>query len=339
MNSIDVVIPCYRYGRYLRDCVHSVLDQGVAGLRVLIIDDASPDNTPEVCEELAHSDARVTFRRHAANVGHIGTFNEGVDWTQADCMLLLSADDYLLPGALRRALALMTDEPDMSLCFGRALEIWDNGDTRPSAPVLRVGSQAFDVIDATAFVQLCIEAGANNVVPTPTAIVRTRLLKELGGYRPDLPHSGDFEMWLRLAAHGCVGIVAAQQAVYRRHAANMSSAYHRDGRLADLTQRRAAFEVFRAGCGHLLPGMPALQHALLEKLGAEAVGYASEAFNAERPELSARLRAFAVSAHPAQRYTGAWGRLAAKRLIGTRLSQALLPLVRRTRSAGAEPRG
>src|SRR4051794_15159199 len=53
MASIDVVIPCYQYGRYLRDCVRSVLDQDVEQLRVLIIDNASTDGSAEIARQLA----------------------------------------------------------------------------------------------------------------------------------------------------------------------------------------------------------------------------------------------------------------------------------------------
>ena len=53
MSSVDVVVPCYRYGHYLRQCVQSVLDQSVRDVRVLILDDASPDDTEEVGRALA----------------------------------------------------------------------------------------------------------------------------------------------------------------------------------------------------------------------------------------------------------------------------------------------
>ena len=46
--TVSVVIPCYRYGRFLPACVQSVLDQDGVDVRVLIIDDASPDDSAEV---------------------------------------------------------------------------------------------------------------------------------------------------------------------------------------------------------------------------------------------------------------------------------------------------
>ena len=77
MSRVDVIVPCYNYGRFLRECVESVLGQPV-DVRVLIIDDASTDDTPEVAAALAAEDARVEFRRHAVNRGHIATYNEGL---------------------------------------------------------------------------------------------------------------------------------------------------------------------------------------------------------------------------------------------------------------------
>src|SRR3954451_2331626 len=103
MSSVDVIIPCYRYGHLLRECVASVLGQPGVELRVLILDDASPDDTPTVGKALAEGDVRVEYRRHAFNQSHIWTYNEGLDWASADYVLLLSADDLLTPFALRRA--------------------------------------------------------------------------------------------------------------------------------------------------------------------------------------------------------------------------------------------
>src|SRR5664279_4812688 len=101
MAKIDVVIPCYNYGRFLEECVRSVLDQPIKDVRVLIIDDASSDNSLSVAEMLSKADPRVSVIAHAANRGHILIYNEGlIDWASAEYSLLLSADDLLTEGAL-----------------------------------------------------------------------------------------------------------------------------------------------------------------------------------------------------------------------------------------------
>jgi glycosyltransferase involved in cell wall biosynthesis len=332
MSSIDVVIPCYRYAQYLRASVRSVLDQAGVDLRILILDDESPDDTPAVAEALIREDERISYRRHTANLGHIATFNEGIAWTRAEYMLLLSADDYLLPGALQRAIALMDTDPTMGLCVGRALELRPDGSLH--RPAMDVGPMRAEtiVLSGADFVRWIVQSGSRNLVPSPTAVVRRSLLKRLGGYRADLPHAGDLEMWLRLAAHGPVGIVKADQAVYRRHAASMSNAYYGDNVLADLQQRKTAFDAFVLGCGAAMPEADHLYAQLLQPLAQEAVALASEAFNSRRTDMSRRLLDFAATVHPGVRDTLAWRLLACKKLMGHRISSALLPAVARLRS-------
>lgn len=328
MNSVDVIVPCYRYGHYLRECVTSVLTQGIESVRVLVLDDCSPDETPAVAAALVDEDSRVTYRRHAANQGHIRTYNEGIEWAEADYLLLLSADDYLLPGALKRATSLLDAHPTMSFCFGDATVASEGGSAsvqgRLELPRSADGSQLFTGAE---FVNLCIGNRARNFVPTPTAVVRTQLLKRLGGYRPELPHSGDLELWLRLSAHGPVGYVRGNQAVYRVHARNMSKDYSDANAMRDLEQRRAAFEAFLFACSEVLADPRRLRAELLRSLARDAVGIASTAFNDNRPELSLRLSEFAREIDSSVRRSGAWSRLALKRRLGFRLSSALLPAI------------
>lgn len=339
MSSIDVVIPCYRYGRYLRQCVESVLAQEVADLRVLVIDDRSPDETPEVAAALVRADARVTYRRHEQNRGHIGTFNEGIDWTAADYMLLLSADDYLLPGALKRAMAVMDAHADAGLCFGEALELQDGTGMQPLTVDVGTDGGPPIVMSGADFVRLCIRGGSINPVPSPTAVVRTSLLKRLGGYRHELYHTSDLEMWLRLAAHGSVGIVKTRQAVYRRHSANMSLDFAHDHGFPDLQQRKSAFDIFLQTCTGSLPETEALYHDLLKPLATEAVARASSAYNRGYLDLSHRLSEFAANADPGVRHSFAWQRLACKRLLGLRLASALLLAVAHIKAGMAKIRG
>jgi glycosyltransferase involved in cell wall biosynthesis len=337
--SIDVVVPCYRYGRYLRQCVESVLSQHLEGIRVLVIDDESPDETQAVGMALASEDSRVTYRRHVTNRGHIATYNEGIEWTQADYMLLLSADDYLLPGALGRVAELMDAHPGVGLCFGQALARLPDGRMHRMKPNIGPVRAASVVMAGSDFVRFCARAGADNIVPTPTAVVRTALLRQTGGYRADLPHSGDFELWLRLAARSCVAVLLADQAVYRRHSENMSLEYFRDGHLADLMQRKAAFDAFREFALATLPDADRLHASLLHYLARRAVGHASAAFNGNRMDLSRRLITFALSVAPHVRFGSAWWLLNLKRLMGYRTSTALLALLEGRRAVTEENPG
>lgn len=247
MNAVDIVVPCYNYGRFLRGCVETVLTQQGVDVRVLIIDDCSPDNTREIGEALAAEDPRVTYRRHEVNQGFFKTIDEGVfGWASADYCLLLSADDALAPGALARAVGLMEANPNVGLTYGLGMLL--EGEAEPhGAP--EAGAYEARVVPGARFLEFCAKNG--NPVPTPCAVVRTRLQHELGGYLAELPHTSDYEMWMRFAVRSDIGVIDAVQGYYRVHGAAMSAQYHAD-RTRDLREcmRAVATVVANAGAPH-----------------------------------------------------------------------------------------
>ncbi|MGE5608602.1 MAG: glycosyltransferase family 2 protein [Bacillota bacterium] len=326
MASVDVIVPCYRYGHYLRDCVQSVLDQQGVEVRVLIIDDASPDDTPAVAAELAERDGRVEYRRHVANQGHIATYNEGLDWIASDYALLLSADDMLTRGALGRAAMLMDAHPEVGLVYGRAFRT-------PCPPF--VGWQppenyTWRTIPGQELIEtMCVQG--DNLVPTPTAIVRTRLQRAVGGYRKDLPHTADMEMWLRLAAHGAVGILDIEQAYYRIHGANMSTAYVG---LRDMQSRYAAIGSILQQYDNRIADVAGLK-ALAERAIAEQVFWiGSNSFDRGDWRGCAECLKYARGLYPALRWQPKWYRFRCKQLLGPKLWSAVRPVIHRIRAKG-----
>ena len=236
MAKFDIVVPCYNYARFLPESVDSVLNQSIRDVSVVIIDDASTDDTPQVAERLSRSDKRVTTIIHPNNWGHIKTYNQGISWASGQYFLLLSADDLLAPGALQRASEVMDANNDIVITHGIGLSWQDN-----SPPPIITPSPSYEWARQDLIREMC--TGGVNLVNTPTAIVRTATQKNIGEYRESLPHSGDMEMWLRLASCGAVARIEAIQAIYRQHSENMSRAYYAQA-YADLFHRRAAFDSF-----------------------------------------------------------------------------------------------
>jgi glycosyltransferase involved in cell wall biosynthesis len=234
--KVDIVIPCYNYGRFLQLCVNSVLSQSISDIRVLIIHDSSSDNSRAVAKSLAAADPRVSFISHGKNMGHIRTYNEGIDWLDSDYFLLLSADDLLVPGSLERASGIMDENPDIVMTHGNGVE-WQ--DHLPAPTEISIGDGSWNRED---LIRDICAGGANRVV-TPTAIVRTWVQKSIGGYEIDLRDCADMAMWLRFAAEGSIARIHAVQAIYRRHVSNMSAFYYAE-KLRDYKQRKAAFDKF-----------------------------------------------------------------------------------------------
>jgi glycosyltransferase involved in cell wall biosynthesis len=235
MAKVDVAVPCYNYAHFLEACVHSVLEQSIKDVRILIIDDASSDDSLLVARKLALEDSRVTVVGHATNRGHIDTFNEGIAWASAEYFLLLSADDLLVPGALERAVEVMDANPDIVLTFGGVIEWHDHLPFPAIKPAQNYTWQRHDLLK-----QLCV---TTINISTCTTIGRTQTQKTIGGYKASLPHSGDLEMWLRFAANGSVARIDAVQGLYRKHSVAMSNAYYSD-RMRDFRQAELAFDGF-----------------------------------------------------------------------------------------------
>ena len=334
MSSVSVVIPCYNYARYLEGCVESVLGQSGVDLRLLIVDDASLDDSDEVAAGLAARDGRVRCLRHEVNRGHIATYNEGLEWATGDYTLLLSADDLLTPGALARAAGLMDDHPEVAMVHGRQV-VFHPGEPLPAPR--EVGPDRGMRVDPGLELIGSMCASGSNPVATPTVLVRTPVQKELGGYRADLPHTADMELWLRFASRGPVGFVDADQALKRMHPNNMQLQYLGPS-LGDIRQRLAAFEAFFGARGGPVEGGVALRRRARESLALEAFWAASAAFEEGDSPRSGELIAFAMEADPDFRSRPEWARFRWKRLMGPRAWMALGPLLGRVRRSTARGR-
>jgi glycosyltransferase involved in cell wall biosynthesis len=232
MSRVDIVVPCYNYGRFLEACIQSVLEQSHTDFRVLIVDDASSDNTSAIAENLARTDRRISLISHSENWGHAKSFNQGIDWASGDYFLLLSADDLLAPGALERAAEVMDEHPEIVLTHGKTIP-WQNDMPFPQIELQEYTWTHHDLLHETCQVGV-------NLVGCASAIGRTCVQKSIGGYRVALLHTGDMEMWLRFAAQGAVAKIDAVQAIYRIHSSNMSLAYY----ATDYQHRKAAFDSF-----------------------------------------------------------------------------------------------
>jgi glycosyltransferase involved in cell wall biosynthesis len=324
MRSVSVVIPCYNYGRFLPDAVNSVLnDQHNVDVRVLIIDDASTDDSAEVAKQIAAEDTRVEVSVHSANVGCVATVNEGLlDWAEGDYTVLLSADDQVTPGALDRATDLLDARPCVGFVYGRPLHFQQGGPLPPA----RTTVQGWSVWSGHWWLERRFR-GSQNCITSPEVVIRTSVLKRAGGCDMRLPHTADFEMWLRLAAHADVGYVrGVDQAYYRIHGNNMTNTRTM---LVDLAQRRLAFEVLLERCADILPDTARLSAIARRKLASEALWYAARAYDRGRcPQTPVdELVAYAFECWPETNKIPPYWSLRLRQRIGPRAMPYLQPLV------------
>jgi glycosyltransferase involved in cell wall biosynthesis len=215
--KISVCIPSYNRARFLRQALESVFSQTLQDFEVIVVDDASGDDTREVVA--AMGDPRVRYFRHARNRGIARSRNSCLEVARGQYLAWLDSDDRYLPEMLARQSAVLDCHPGVGLVHG-AFEVFNQeGQRQPDWPAPFAGDQ----IEAApaAFRELAHVNSINGA----TVLVRRACYERVGTYSTRLGQSSeDWEMWLRIALCFDVGYTAAALAKYRLHDASSSAA-------------------------------------------------------------------------------------------------------------------
>ena len=120
MSIISVIVPVYKAEPYLRRCVDSILNQTFRDIKLILVDDGSPDNCGVICDEYAQKDVRVHVI-HQENGGVSSARNAGLDWAFANdhssWLAFIDSDDWVCPTYFQRLIeASVRHEADISCC-------------------------------------------------------------------------------------------------------------------------------------------------------------------------------------------------------------------------------
>jgi glycosyltransferase involved in cell wall biosynthesis len=123
---VTFIVPCYNYARYLPDCLGSILRQeGSFDFEIILIDDASTDDTAEVIASCR--DPRVRAFTHAVNVGHAGTISEGLRLARGEYVARIDPDDRYRTDYLARVIPVFEAHPEVGLVYGDVALIDERG--------------------------------------------------------------------------------------------------------------------------------------------------------------------------------------------------------------------
>ena len=122
MPIISVIIPVYNVERYLRQCIDSVLTQGVEDIEVILVNDGSTDNSGNICDEYARKDRRIKVI-HKENGGLSDARNTGIKYAMGKYILFLDSDDYWMKDSLKEIIKCIKDDVDVVfLTVGKLFE-------------------------------------------------------------------------------------------------------------------------------------------------------------------------------------------------------------------------
>lgn len=224
--KVSVCIPVRNGERFLAQAMRSVWAQGFGDYEIIVVDNASTDGTVAMVERMAADNDRVRLFRNDHDLGIVGNFNACLMHAQGDYIKFLCADDLLLPSCLERMVALLDRHADVVLVSGGRRLVDEQG----TEVGIRRWASTDGVIPGTVVINRCL-FGAN-YIGEPTAVL-FRKAQALRGFRQDLSHLMDLEMWFHLLEQGELACVPEPLCAIRRHAGQMTMHSIKSGALVE----------------------------------------------------------------------------------------------------------
>jgi glycosyltransferase involved in cell wall biosynthesis len=206
---ITIYIPCRNYGCYLRQCIDSVFAQLYTNWELIIIDEASSDNTLIIAEEfLLRNPERISIVKNKKPVGLQKLSNTVLNSANGKYMMRLDADDWLDESALLAMVTKLENNPDKGMVYGNYFYVDING----------------KILDIEYRHELGIEDNAGHLAPHGACtLFLTKSLKNVGGYSESVNAQDGWDLWYKL--YNRIGALSLNIPIfyYRQHGDSMST--------------------------------------------------------------------------------------------------------------------
>jgi GT2 family glycosyltransferase len=231
-RKVGVIIPSYNYGNFLAEAAESALRQTVPPDQILIVDDASTDDTELIGRAVqeSHSDL-VTFVRNETNLGIVGTFNKAVEMMETDYVVFLGADNRFVSNYLEKCAEALDLDKSVGVAYT------DFALFGPRAPVVHgqfpqkmrgeIVGNTFWLIhfpERPEEIVRSMTAGDENVIHG-SSMFRRQAWAEAGGYRKFNEYPEDFDLFRRILQAGWKPSKARGTYLeYRHHSSEQANA-------------------------------------------------------------------------------------------------------------------
>jgi hypothetical protein len=220
---VSVLVPSYNGARFLREALDSLLAQTYRNVEIILLDDASADETPEIVREY---EGRITYVRQPANLGIYDNVNVGIERAKGELIATYHADDIYLPTIVEAQVAFLQAHPEVGAVFAADLFVDAEGREygRLTLPPEVRGNWPLDY----STILNALLTYKNRFLVCPTAMVRASVHGEVGAYRQSrYRNTADLEMWLRIARRYPIAVLDTHLMKYRHFHGNSSQRYHR----------------------------------------------------------------------------------------------------------------
>lgn len=219
---VSVVVPVYNGDRYLRESLDSILGQTYRPVEVIVIDDASTDDTPGI---IASYGSRIRSIRQPANAGTFENSNRGISLARGEFIAIYHADDVYTPGIVEREVEFLRTHPEAGAVF--CLDVLVDAENREYGRLELPGDLRGRPLLQYPEVLEGLLRYKNRFLMCPGAMVRRSTYDAVGAYRPErFGIAADLDMWLRIARRFSLGMLEEHLFRYRHFHGNWSQRYN-----------------------------------------------------------------------------------------------------------------
>jgi glycosyltransferase involved in cell wall biosynthesis len=196
---VSAIIPTYNRSKVIGRALESVLAQTYRNIEAIVVDDGSTDNTEEVVESYrARLGDRLIYCRQK-NAGAAAARNTACDMANGDFIAMLDSDDLWAPSKTAIQLgSMLRTETEISFTGFYTFDDW----TSLSSTVIPQKEFGPNIYPELLTVKY-------NVIVTPSVMVSSRLLKNIGGFSPDMSLCEDIDLWARMSRHHNASVIRA----------------------------------------------------------------------------------------------------------------------------------
>lgn len=218
---VSVVIPVRNGKEFIFEAIESVLQQNYKPIEILLVDDGSNDFDYSTLQE---KDSRIRVIRLPGN-GVSCARNVGMNASSGDLIAFLDADDVWLPGKIRAQVSCFQEHPEVGVVFGRFIK-WSKNDRGEFPPAVNYVNEMEinSEVDFSRSGWIYCKLLLGLLVGMNTAMIRRKVLLDVGGFNESMSHGEDYDFWLRCSRVTLMYSLNHELALYRVHD---SSAMHR----------------------------------------------------------------------------------------------------------------
>lgn len=202
---VTVIIPSYQHAKYVCAAVQSVLAQTHQQLQVIVIDDGSRDESPQLLKQF-EPDVRVKLVLNS-NQGVCRTLNQGIELASGDYIAFLASDDLYAPNKIEKQLEVFSRDSETGMVYSQARSF---GEEDKVFPRRVISGHIFDNLMHS------------NFIPGSSVMISRKVIEEVGSFDVSLKVE-DWDYWLRVAKKWKVAGIAEPLISYRVHGQNTTS--------------------------------------------------------------------------------------------------------------------